>query len=112
VTHHRGFGYRHFVIDHRWRSAADLADLRRRLISIDADASVCCFLLTLPADENLRRIESRQRARAIDEREFELRTFVEEREALMKDSDLGEPFDVSAPPSELVATMLRRLALC
>jgi predicted ABC-type ATPase len=41
VTHHRRFGYRHFVIDHRWRSAADLADLRRRLISIDADAKVC-----------------------------------------------------------------------
>ena len=111
VTHHRRFGYRHFVIDHRWRSAADLADLRRRLISIDADAKVCCFLLTLSADENLRRIEHRQRARAIDEREFELRTFAEERETLTKNSDLGEPFDVSAPPSELVATMLRRLAL-
>lgn len=48
-----------------------------------------------------------------DEREFELRTVVEEREALTKHSgfDLGEPFDVSAPPAELVATMLRRLAL-
>ena len=112
VTHHRRFGYRHVVIDHMWRSAADLADLRRRLISIDADAKVCCFLLTLPADENLRRIENRQRARAIDEREFELRTFAEERQALTKNSDLGEPFDVSAPPSELVATMLRRLARC
>ena len=64
-----------------------------------ADAKVCYFLLTVPADENLRRIENRQKARAIDEREFELRTFAEEREALTKNSDLGEPFDVSAPPS-------------
>jgi shikimate kinase len=109
VTHHRRFGYRHFVIDHVWRSAAELADLRRRLVAIDHDADVHCFLLTLPADENLRRVERRQRARAIDEREFELRTFAEEREALTKNGDLGEPFDVSAPPSELVAMMLRRL---
>jgi AAA domain-containing protein len=111
VTHYRRFGYRHFVIDHVWRSPAELDDLRRRLIAIDADAEVRCFFLTLPADENLQRIERRQRARAIDEREFELSTFAEEREVLTKSSDLGEPFDVSAPPPELVATMLRRLAL-
>ena len=111
VTHHRRFGYRHFVIDHLWRSAAELADLRRRLAVIDADADVRCFLLTLPADENLRRIERRQRARAIDEREFELRTVAEEREVLANNPDLGEPFDVSAPPAELVEAMLRRLAL-
>jgi thymidylate kinase len=109
VTHHRRFGYRHFVIDHVWRSAAELADLRRRLVAIDRDADVRCFLLTLPVDENLRRIERRQRARAIDEREFELRTAAAEREVLTKGCDLGEPFDVSAPPGELVATMLRRL---
>lgn len=111
VTHHRRFGYRHFVIDHVWRSQAQLGDLRSRLGAIDADAELRCFLLTLPADENLRRIERRQRARAIDERELELRTFAEEREVLTTTSDLGEPFDVSAPPPELVATMLRRLAL-
>ena len=46
-----------------------------------------------------------------DEREFELRTFAGEREVLMASSDVGEPFDVSAPPPELVAMMLRRLAL-
>jgi len=109
VTHHQRFGYRHFVIDHVWRSAAELADLRRRLIAIDRDADIRCFLLTLPADENLRRIDRRQRARAIDEREFELRTVTEEREVLMKGCDLGERFDVSAPPPELVAAMLRRL---
>jgi thymidylate kinase len=111
VAHHRRFGYRHFVIDHVWRSRAELDDLRRRLIAMDADAEVHCFLLTLPEDENLRRIERRRLAREIDEREFELRTFEEEREMLTNSSELGEPFDVSAPPHELVATMLRRLAL-
>ena len=110
VAHHRRFGYRHFVIDHIWRSPAELADLSRRLIAIDGDAEIRCFLLTLPADENLRRIERRQRARVIDEREFELRMVAEEREILKKSSGLGEPFDVSAPPPELVAMMLRRLS--
>lgn len=111
VAHHRRFGYRHFVIDYIWRSPADIDDLSRRLLTIDADAQVRCFLLTLPAEENLRRIERRQRARAIDEREFELRTFAEERRALANSSELGKPFDVSASPPELVATMLRRLSL-
>jgi len=112
IAHHQRFGYRHFVVDHVWRSPAELADLRRRITAIDDKAEIRCFLLTLPADENLRRIERRQRARAIDEREFELRTFAEEREVLTKSSDLGEPFDVSAPPPELVARMLRHLELC
>jgi hypothetical protein len=35
----------------------------------------------------------------------------EEREVLTKRSDVGEPFDVSAPPPKLVARMLRHLAL-
>ncbi|HKY29388.1 MAG TPA: Gar/GrdA family gentamicin resistance ATP-binding protein [Pyrinomonadaceae bacterium] len=111
VEHHRQFGYRHFVIDHLWRSPAELADLRRRLLAIDTDTEIRSFVLTLPADENLRRIERRQHARVIDEREFELRTYEEERELLTKTSDLGEPFDVSAPPAKLVAMMLHRLAL-
>lgn len=110
VTHHRRFGYRHFVIEHIWRSPAELADLRRRLIAIDSNADIRCFLLTLPADENLRRIERRQQARALDEREFELHTVAEEREVLTKSSELGEPFDVSASPAELVTMMRRRLA--
>jgi hypothetical protein len=88
-----------------------LGDLHRRLLAIDPDADIRCFLLTLPADENLRRIEQRQRARAIDEREFELSTFADEREMLAKSSDVGEPFDVSAPPAELVTAMLRRVGL-
>jgi len=109
VRHHRRFGYRHFVIDHVWRTPAALVDLRGRLIAIEAGAEVRCFLLTLAIDENLRRIAHRQHARAIDERAFEQRTVVEEREALASGSELGEPLDVSAPPSELVETLLRRL---
>lgn len=111
VAHYQRLGYRHFVIDHLWRSPAELADLRQRVVAIDAGAAVHCFLLTLPVDENLRRIERRQRARAIDESDFELRALAEERELLSSGSDLGEPFDVTAPPAELVAKMLRRLGL-
>jgi hypothetical protein len=111
VGHHRRAGYRHFVIEHVWRSPTELADLRQQLIAVDADAEVRCFLLTLALDENLRRIERRQGARAIDEHQFELRTVAEERDALAKSLDLGDPFDVSAPPPELVARMLQRLSL-
>src|SRR5262245_35306665 len=68
VAHHRRFGYRHFVVDHFWRSPEALADLRRRLTAIIDNADIRCFLLTLAVDENLRRIERRQHARAIDER--------------------------------------------
>jgi hypothetical protein len=110
VSHHHRFGYHHFVVEHIWRSRAELADLRRRLIALDADADVRCFLLTLPEAEHLRRIERRQQARVIDERAFELRAVAEERQALTPGSDLGEPFDVSAPPLELVPKILRRLA--
>jgi hypothetical protein len=71
------------------------------------------FLLQLPAEENLARIELRASARAIDELEFERNAFVQEREMLAASSgtSLGEPFDVAAPPAELVETMLRRLGL-
>jgi hypothetical protein len=111
VAHHRGFGYRHFVVDHIWTSPAALADLRSRLAKIDDD--IRCFRLTLPVEENLRRIERRASARALDERELEQHTFREESEALARNADvgLGEPFDMSASPPDLVATMLRRLGL-
>ena len=113
VRHHRRHGYRHFVIDHLWRTPAELADLCSRLRDIDAELDIHCFLLVLPLDENLRRIRRRQGTRALDEHEFEMRTVLEEREALHTPGrdDLGEPFDVSAPPPELVARLLRRLGL-
>ncbi len=112
VAHHRRFGYRHFVINHLWRTPGALTDLRRRLRDVDADADIRCLLLTLPLEENLRRIQRRQNARALDEQQFELRTVAEEREALSKNTgdSLGMPFDVSAPPADLVATLLLRLA--
>jgi thymidylate kinase len=103
VVHHRRFGYRNFVIEHVWRTEWELTDLKRRL----DDTEVHCFLLTLPIEENLRRIERRQAARAIDERELEHVTVAEERRAL-EGPGLGTPFDVSAAPAELV---LRLLAL-
>jgi hypothetical protein len=67
VAHGRQFGYRHFVINHFWHTAAHLADLRARLLAVDPDVDIRCFLLTLPLADNLRRIELRQSARAINE---------------------------------------------
>ena len=64
VAHHRRNGYRHFVIEHIWRSAGDLADLHDRLTTVDPRTEFYCFLLTLPAAENVRRIERRRQARA------------------------------------------------
>jgi hypothetical protein len=62
-------------------------------------------------EENLGRIQRRAEARTIDDLEFERRTFAEEREALQRSSsgELGEPFDVSGPPGELVERMLERI---
>lgn len=113
VAHHRRFGYQHFVINHIWRTSAELSELHRNLIEIDPSADVRCFLLSAPLEENLRRIELRQAARAIDERKFEQRTVMEEREALFSSPDvaLGEHFDVSAEPADLVPRLLVRLGL-
>lgn len=113
VAHGQQFGYRHFVINHLWRTPAELADLRRRLLGLDSDADIRCFLLTLPLEENLRRIALRQSARALNEEDFERRTVVEERAVLFDrpDGALGEPFEVSAPPARLIAALLLRLGL-
>ena len=112
VAHHRQSGYRHFVINHSWITPAGFGDLHRRLTKLETVADIHCFRLTLPVSENLRRIERRASARALNERELERQTFAKESEAFGKGGvDLGEPFDVSAPPAELVATMLRRLGL-
>lgn len=113
VAHHRELGYRHFVIDHIWRTPGELDDLRRRLLGIDSEAEIHCLLLTLPLDENLRRIRRRQRARVLDEAEFERRTVAKERQALYGGTAgvLGEPFDVSEPPAKLVGKLLDRLGL-
>lgn len=111
ARHHRAAGYRHFVIEHLWRTPAGLDDLRRCLRAAIPGADIHCLLLTLPLDENLRRIERRQAARAIDERAFELQTVVDERAALYGSAyaSLGEPFDVSGPLDDLVDALLARL---
>lgn len=108
VGHHRSSGYAHFVIDHIWRTEEERDDLRKRLLAVDPGADIRMFLLTLPLEDNLQRIERRQQARALDEQEFERRTVIEEREALsaVPGGELGEPFDVSVPPSELVTRLL------
>lgn len=113
VRHHRQFGYRHFVIDHLWTSAAELADLADRLREVDPDVEIRCFLLFVPLEENLRRVQIRQSARALDEREFESRTVFEERNILYRrdNTGIGELFDVSAGPDELVEMLLNRLAI-
>jgi hypothetical protein len=112
VAHHGRHGYRHFIIDHFWSEPAGLADLQGRLREVEPEAQFVCFLLTLPLGENLRRIERRQAARALDERDFERQTVEEERAALARHAQgLGEPFDVSAPPVELVAALRERLGL-
>ena len=111
-AHHRLHGYRRFVINHIWRTAGELEDLRSRLRGVDPAVDVRVFLLTLPLEENLRRIERRQSARALDEIDFERETVADERAALSDSAvALGEPFDVSAAPEELVVTLLQRLAL-
>lgn len=111
VEHHRRIGIRHFVIDHYWDSADALADLQARLC--EDGEPFHCFLLMLPEDENLRRIETRQKARAIDERAFERGTVVKERAALFERpaADVGEPFDVSDPPDVLALRLIAQLGI-
>jgi predicted N-acetyltransferase YhbS len=110
VQHHRRFGYRHFVINHIWRTPEELADLWDRLAPLDRE--IHCFLLTLPVAENVRRIERRASVRAVDEREFERRTFADEHRVLTAQpgSDLGERVDASATPAVLADTILTRVS--
>ena len=111
IRHHQTHGYQHFIINHIWQTADELSQLRQSLGDLDRDLR--CFRLALPLEENLRRIRLRQSARAIDEQDFEMQTVIDERQALGRSNDtaLGEPFDVSAAPDELVSSLLIRLGL-
>lgn len=113
VRHHRAHGYRHFVINHLWRTADELQDLYRKLGDVDPDLEIRSFLLHLPLEENLRRIQVRQQARALDEAEYEQRTVAEERAILFESANagLGELFDVSSGPESLVQELLSRLKI-
>lgn len=104
-------GYRHLVVDHFWRLAAELGHFQSRIAAAEAGELIRAFLLTLPLEENLRRIEARQAARALNEREFELRAVREERVMLAGRTGLGEPLDVSAAPSTLVNQLRARPGL-
>lgn len=110
LPHYRAAGYRHFIISHIWKTAAELEALKSAVAPQDG-ADVSVFLLTLPLEDNLRRVAARQRARAADETEFEMETLREERESLYSGSSgsLGHPFDVSGSPTELVTELRRRL---
>jgi 2-phosphoglycerate kinase len=105
IAHHRRFGYRHLVIEHIWRTEAAVADLKARL----GDPEFYCFLLTLAEDEHRRRVEQRQAAKAIDEREFEWRMFAEERRAL--EAGPGELLDVSGVVEVVVGRVLKLVGL-
>lgn len=96
------------VVDHLWRSPQELADLLRRL---GPHADLRSFVLTLPFEENLQRIERRASTRAIDELEYERRAFVEERKELTAWSggELGEAFAVDAAPQDLADRLMRLL---
>lgn len=113
IRHHQRYGYQHFVINHIWRTQAELNDFRQKLSVVTPDSEIRSFLLSLPLEENLRRIRVRQGARALNESEFEMTTVMEERSLLQVGANgcLGELFDVSAEPEELVVSLLSRLNL-
>ena len=109
VTHHVAYGIRNVVIGHVWFDPRDLADLVGRLQPAMPNGRTRCFRLRLDEEENLRRIERRARARALDEIDFERRTMHEERTRLCGRDDLGERFQVAAPLEQLVPALLQRL---
>lgn len=112
VGHHLPRGYDCFVVNHYWSNAEQIADLKRRLQSMDARLKTHCFRLTLSKEENLRRIADRQKARAIDETEFQAQHFAEEHALLSKAGDeLGIPFDASDPPDVLAARLIEAIGL-
>ena len=112
VRHHLSRGYGRFILNHYWPKAEQIADLKARLQAIDPDFGVHCFRLTLAKEKNLRRIALRQKARAIDETEFEAETFAEEHALLSAaGAELGIPFDVSDPPNMLAARLIETIGI-
>jgi hypothetical protein len=109
LRHHRRFGYRHFVINHLWETAAELEDLHRRLARLDD--RILCFRMTLDPESNLARIDRRASVRAIDELDYEQETFHREHAVLSGavGRELGEPWDATAPPEQLADALLREI---
>lgn len=112
LPHYRAAGYRHFVVNHIWETPAQLAALR---LAVDPanEALFRVFLLTLPLEDNLRRVGNRRLARISDEADFEQATLFRERDQLYSQPPerLGEPFDVSGAPADLVAKLKLQLGL-
>lgn len=112
MEHHWRFGYRNFVVNHVWLSVEELADFTRRIKF--PELPLFCYRLTLERRINLSRIAARARVRALDESEFERQAFDRESELLDRavGDTLGVPFDVSAPPTQLVQSLLAHLEMC
>jgi hypothetical protein len=110
--HHLASGFDRFIVNHYWSNTAQIADLEERLRVVAPDVETRRFRLTLSKQENSQRIALRQSTRAIDETDFEAQYFAEEYALLSAAGvELGEPFDVSGPPAELVSRMLSLLQL-
>jgi hypothetical protein len=109
VTHHNRFGYRHCVINHRWRALSEPADLRRRVESEDLRR----FTRTRSLEDHLQRTVQRARTRATDDVDDERQAVIEEWEALRawSNGEPGKSLEVNAAPAELVETLMHRLRI-
>lgn len=110
IAHYQSVGYRNFVLNHLWTVPADLSQFRAKLSELDSD--VHCFRLTLPVEENLRRIERRASATGLD-RSYELEVFADEHTVFSGcyGHELGVPLDASSSPGELASQVLALLGL-
>ena len=112
VFHHMAQGYRRFIIDHFWASPSEIEDLRSKLASSVGNLRLEVFRLTLDEENNRKRIEKRRAARAIDEAAEEDANFDRESKQLRASGDtLGQPFDASDAPQQLVARLQAELKI-
>jgi chloramphenicol 3-O-phosphotransferase len=110
IAHYQSVGYRNFVLNHLWTRHADLSQFCAKLSELDPH--VHCFRLTLPVEDNLRRIERRASATGLD-RSYELDVFSEEHRVFSGccGDELGIPLDASNSPVEVANQVLALLGL-
>lgn len=113
ARYHHDAGYRTFVINHIWTTAEAMAAVRAQFTALDPAVDWHVLLLTLAPDSHHARIESRQAARIMDERDFERRVLAEELAALGRDTSgaLGRALPVDAGLDVLVARVLALVGL-
>jgi len=113
LSQHWANGYLRFFVSHAWESADHMDQLAASLQQAIPSLTVRSFLLTLPREENLERIERRRAARAIDETAFEDRQFAHEYEVFSNvvGNELGIPLDASADVEALVVKVKGLLGL-